>query len=66
MIKKAELIERMKAGEKLTRLYGWNKPDTFYLSERVHAGAAKGLIRERLITVVERTAASSVYKWKGD
>lgn len=72
LIKKAELIERMKSGEILTRFHHWNSPDSFHLkfhsknSERVHAGAARSLINNHQVKQTKYTYIESEYVWKGE
>lgn len=70
LINKAELIERLKAGESLHRLFALrNGNDSFYVGkdrERVHAGAAKSLIDSKQVKQTRYNVGSSEYVWKAD
>lgn len=65
MIKKAELIERLKNGETLTCLYGWgNQRDSYWIgTERVHFLAAHGLKTRGEIRQLKHSHSSSEYVW---
>jgi hypothetical protein len=68
MIKKQELIDRLKNGETMLCLFGWgNKRDSYSIDmERVHITAAVGLIKRKEVKLLKRSHSSAEYVWNGE
>lgn len=63
MILKRELIERLQKGETLAEMYRNGRCNAFYISgERVHAGIAKRLIEEGVLSTATK-AWHKEYVW---
>lgn len=72
LIKKAELIERIKAGAVLSSVNHWGSiPPSYFLDfrtskvwQRVHAGAVNSLFKSKNLKQIKRNIGGSEWVWR--